>query len=79
MLWIFLAGFVACGWLGIFRTGTLVNWGRKNYAKSKFVRAYPFASMVLKPWYPYYIRCAGIFIWLWALIVGYLVLTHNPR
>ena len=79
VLWVFLAGFMFCGWLCIFRTSTLVEWGRRNYEKSKFILAYPFANMVLKPWYSNYIRVAGILIWLWALVVGYLVLTGRLR
>ena len=71
--------FYVCGGLCIFRTRTLVGWAQKNYAKSKFVQAYPFSSMVMKPWYPTYIRGAGIFIWLWALAVDYLVLSRGFR
>jgi hypothetical protein len=72
-------GFAVCGWLCVFRTNMLVTWGRKNYEKSKFVQAYPFSNMVLKPWYPTYIRCAGVFIWLWALGVIYLVFFRDVR
>jgi hypothetical protein len=72
-------GFAVCGWLCVFRTNMLVTWGRRPYEKSKFVRAYPFSNIVMKPWYPTYIRCAGIFIWLWALAVIYLVTMHNFR
>ena len=73
--WLVIAGlaFAGCGYLCIFRTNMLVGWGRKNYEKSKFVQAYPFSNMVLKSWYPTYIRCAGIFIWLWGLAIIYLV------
>jgi hypothetical protein len=31
----------------------------------------------MKPWYPIYIRSAGIFIWLWALAIDYLVLFRG--
>ncbi len=58
--------FYLCGGLCVFKTKMLVAWGQKNYAKSKFVQSYPFSSMVTKSWYPVYIRCAGVFIWLWA-------------
>lgn len=37
------------------------------------------SDMVMKPWYPTYIRSAGIFIWLWALTILYLVVFHNFR
>jgi hypothetical protein len=50
-----------CGGLCIFKTSTLVEWAQRNYRKSKIVQAYPFADMVMKPWYPLYIPGAGIF------------------
>jgi hypothetical protein len=71
--------FAVCGWLCVFKTNMLVTWGRRNYEKSKFVRAYPFSNMVMKPWYPTYIRTAGIFIWLWALAITYFVFFRNFR
>jgi hypothetical protein len=72
-------GFYVCGGLCIFKTKMLVGWAQRNYTQSKFVQAYPFSNMVMKPWYPYYIRCAGIFIWLWALAIDYLVLFRGFR
>ena len=70
--------FYICGGLCIFKTKMLVGWGRRSYAKSsKFVQGYPFSNIVTKPWYPVYIRCAGIFIWLWALAIDYLVLFRR--
>ena len=69
--------FYVGGSLCIFKTKLLVAWGERSYAKSKFVRSYPLSSMVTKPWYPVYIRCAGVFIWLWALTIDYLVLFRG--
>jgi len=71
--------FAVCGWLCVFRTNTLVTRRRKNYEKSKFAQGYPFSNMVMKPWYPTYIRAAGIFLWLWALAIVYLVVFRNFR
>jgi hypothetical protein len=71
--------FFVCGSLCIFKTTMLVGWAQRNYTKSKFVQAYPFSGMVMKPWYPIYIRSAGIFIWLWALAIDYLVLFRGFR
>lgn len=71
--------FYICGGLCIFKTNVLVGWAQKNYTKSKVVQAYPFSGMVMKPWYPTYIRGAGIFIWLWALAIDYLVLFRGFR
>jgi len=64
-------GFYICGALCIFKTKMVVEWGRKSYNKRGFL--YPFASMVAKPWYPTYIRCMGVFISLWALMIDCLV------
>ena len=61
------------------KTTMLVGWAQRNLTKSKFVQAYPFSGMVMKPWYPIYIRSAGIFIWLWALAIDYLVLFRGFR
>ena len=35
------------------------------------------SNMVLKPWYPTYIRGAGIFIWVSELLLIYLVWSRN--
>jgi hypothetical protein len=72
-------GFAVCGWLCVFKTDMLVERGRKNYEERKFVRAFTRSSMVLKPWYPTYIRCAGVFIWLWAIAIIYAVLFLHFR
>jgi hypothetical protein len=71
--------FYAWGALCIFKTNMLVGWAQRYYTKSKFVQAHPFSGMVMKPWYPSSIRGAGIFIWLWALVVDYLVLFRGFR
>jgi hypothetical protein len=69
--------FYICGGLCIFKSKILAGWGRKSYVKSKFIQGYPLSSMVTKPWYPVYIRCAGVFIWVWALAIDYLALFHG--
>jgi hypothetical protein len=73
------AAFYLWGGLCIFKTNMLVTWGRSSYTKSKFIQSYPFSNMVAKPWYPVYIRCAGVFIWLWALMLDYLILFRGFR
>jgi hypothetical protein len=64
--------FYIFGFLCIFKTKMVVEWGRRSYDKSGFLS--PFASLVAKPWYPTYIRCMGAFIWLWAMVIDCLVL-----
>lgn len=82
-------GFGLTGWLCVFRTETVVIWGREGYERRKmweknklfrtFFRTDPISKIVLKPWYRTYIRWMGIFIWLWALMVLYLVVFHHFR
>jgi hypothetical protein len=72
--------FAFCGWLCVFKTDMLVKWARDNYAKSRFFQRYPFSNVVQKPWYPAYIRGAGIFIWLWALgFVIFVIFASTHR
>ena len=30
-----------------------------------------YSNLITKSWYPVDIRCAGVFIWLWALTIDY--------
>ena len=71
--------FAITGWLCIFRTGKIVAMGRRNYEKSKFIQAYPFSNFVLKNSYPTYIRCAGVFIWVWLLAMLCLLIFGHFR
>ena len=71
--------FYVCGGLCIFKTKMLVEWAQRSYTRSRFVRAYPFSNTVMKSWYPVYIRCAGVFIWLWALAIDCMVLFGRFR
>jgi hypothetical protein len=56
-----------CGWLLIFRTSTIVRRAHGTYGYSFF----------LKPWYSAFMRYVGIFIWLCAVVVDYLLLTQR--
>jgi hypothetical protein len=71
--------FGVCGWFCIFRPTMLVNMGQKNYARSKLARSAPNSNMVFKPWYPTLIRCAGIFIWLWAAAFDFVAFKARFR
>lgn len=72
-------GFAVSGWYCIFRTNSIVKRAQESYTKHKLTRTYPFSGMVMKTWYPTYIRCAGIFIWFWAALIDFFVLTHRLR
>jgi hypothetical protein len=71
--------FAVAGWFCIFRTQVMVTRGRKNYGKSNFARESPFSNFALKESYPTYIRCAGIFIWVWLLAFLYLLIFKHFR
>jgi hypothetical protein len=69
-----IVALAALGWKCIFRTDDMVEWARRRYKQSsKFVQGYPFSNIVLKPWYPTYLRSMGIFIWLSDLLVVMVV------
>jgi len=67
--------FYFCGALFIFKTKMLVERGQKNHEKYLVIRKYfHVPDMTLNPRYATYIRCAGVFVWLWALAFDCLVL-----
>jgi hypothetical protein len=72
-------GCAFCGWLCLFRTSAVVGWLRANYARSRLVRAYPFSGLVLRPWYSTYLRCMGIFIWLFGVAFIRMVIVTTVR
>jgi len=56
----------------LFRTTLLVEWARKDYLRSsRVVQAWPLANLVLKPWYPIYLRMVGIYLLLIAIVVAF--------
>jgi len=62
------------GWTCVFRTVVVVEWARRRHHKSgRLVQAYPFSNIVLKPWYPTYLRSIGIFVWLVDLLLVIVV------
>jgi len=64
------------GWTCVFRTVVVVEWARRRYHKSgRLVRAYPFSNIVLKAWYPTYLRSIGIFVWFFDLLLVIVVLA----
>jgi hypothetical protein len=73
-----MAGFAICGWLCVYKTEVLVAQQRRRYEEHWWVRAYPFSSMVVKDWYPTYLRCGGIFLWIFDLFGIYLIWFAKP-
>jgi hypothetical protein len=60
----------AAGTLCVFWPERVAAYERKKYHRSnKFIQKWPFFDMVLLPWYPTYLRCMGVFLWLFALAI----------
>jgi len=78
LMGILAAALAILGWLCLYKTDTLVAHQRRRYEQHSWVRAYPFSSMVMKDWYPIYLRCSGLVIWLWDLALIYLVWIRKP-
>ncbi len=75
---LFSAFFYVSGALLLFRTKYFVEKARRRYEKSGvLLKIAPQSRIVLKPWYPLFLRCAGVFIWLWALMVDCFVLFYH--
>ena len=60
--------------LCIAKPNEVAGYARRRYLKSsKFFQKWPFSNMVMKPWYPAYLRLMGVFglcfmlIWLYAV------------
>jgi hypothetical protein len=64
------------GWICIFRTSKLVTWAQNNYRKSKVLRWWPGSSLVMKPWYPRYLCCMGVYAWAFGgLTLGLFIIS----
>ena len=42
---------------------------RRHLRRNRFIQKWPFANMVLKPWYPTYLRFMGLFGFAMALLL----------
>jgi hypothetical protein len=78
VMFILAVGLAVCGWLCVYKTDVLVRRQRRRYEEHWWIRAYPFSSMVMKSWYPTYLRCAGVLVWIWDLAIVYLVWFRKP-
>ena len=76
-----IVALAALGWACLFRTNVIVEWVRRDYRRSnRFVQAWPFSNLVLKSWYPTYLRSMGICFWIFdsLLIYGIFFLGKLP-
>ncbi len=63
-------GLLALGWACVFQARPIADWQRRQYYQSsKFVQRWPLANIVLKSWYPTYLRGMGEFLWLIAVLL----------
>jgi hypothetical protein len=67
------------GWVCVFRTSKLVKWSQNNYKKSRIFRRWPGSGLVLKSWYPTYLRCMGIYAWAFGALILGLFLSSEVR
>ncbi len=75
---VLIAGFAVCGWLCLYKTEMLVAQQRRRYEEHWWVRIYPFSNVVMQEWYPTYLRCAGVFVWIFDLFLIYLIWFAKP-
>ena len=63
-----------CLYCGVKPDSVAANFRRRYQRSSKLVQKLPFASMVMKPWYPTYVRIVGLLgfvcglVWLYKVI-----------
>jgi len=79
VLALLLVGLALTGWMCVFRTDMLVQRARAQYERHGLVRLYPFSGLVMKDWYPTYLRCSGVFVWTVDAVLIYLVWVRKPR
>ncbi|MGC2112472.1 MAG: hypothetical protein WA655_23340 [Candidatus Korobacteraceae bacterium] len=79
VLALLIVGLAICGWVCVCRTDALVKHARKQYEEHPFIRLFPFSGLVMKSWYPTYLRCSGVFVWIWDAVLIYLVWGRRPR
>ena len=70
-----LAVVVACGltilgWACVFRANSIAEKTTREYHRGgKLVHRWPFTNIVVKSWYPIYLRGIGIVIWIFAVLL----------
>jgi hypothetical protein len=67
------------GCLCLAKSDKMAAYTRGRYFKmNKFFQKWPFANMVLEPWYPTYLRLVGLFVVACALMfifIGFFVIS----
>lgn len=68
----------AVGWRYLFRTGAVVTQARARQQKKHLTQASLNASLAMQSWYPTYVRCAGVALWVFDLFLIYMVWFWKP-
>ena len=66
------------GWRYLFRTDAVVAAARARHEKKRLQRNSLSPGMVTESWYPTYVRCAGVALWLCDLFLVYFVWFWTP-
>ena len=68
------------GALGVFciaKPDKFASFARRRYLRSsRFTQNFPFANIVMKSWYPTYLRCMGVFVLLFAAVLIYVAIVQ---
>ena len=68
------------GSLCVFRPLVVAQFAQRTYPRNRLPRAWPFSNfsnVVLKPWYLTYLRCMGVFMWVFAALLILALFTGN--
>ena len=64
----------------IIKPEKLAAYDRKRYqARSKFLQNWPGSNMVMKSWYPLYLRIHGVVCWLFAFVFIYAIVIRISK
>jgi TRAP-type C4-dicarboxylate transport system permease small subunit len=63
----------AVGWRYLFRTEAVVTEARSRLEKKKWTQVSPSAGLATKSWYPTYVRCVGVVLWVLDLLMIYFL------
>lgn len=61
------------GWRYLFRTEAVVADARARQGKKRLTQASLNSTMAMKSWYPTYVRCAGVGLWVLDLLMIYFL------
>lgn len=68
----------AVGWRYLFQTDKVVADAQARQQKKKLTQASLNAAMAMKSWYPTYVRCAGVVLWVFDLFLIYTLWIWKP-